>query len=255
MTDPVDHDDDAGARAPAQLTNMRLAMQTMVQIHNAPPGVPRIGLFYGWSGYGKTVAAAHVASYMDALFVTAQPVWTQRAMLEAVARELGMAQIERSAPRMLTQIIDALGSDPRPLIVDETDFIVDRDWIEIIRAIHDATRIAVLLIGEESLPAKLKKRERFDNRILVSTPAQPATTEDAMLLRAHYCPRVAIADDLVEAIVVACDGVTRRIVVNLQAAQAKALSEGRDAISLAGWGDAPFMTGQVQTRRLGRRAA
>lgn len=243
------------AAPPAQLTNMRLAMQAMVQIHEAPAGVPRIGLFYGFSGYGKTVAAAHVASYMDALFVTASPVWTQRAMLEAIGRELGIARLERSAPRLLTQITDTLASDPRPLIIDETDFIVDRDWIEIIRAIHDATRVAVMLIGEESLPAKLKKRERFDNRILVAMPAEPATFEDAVLLRTHYCPSVAIADDLVSAIVEACDGVTRRIVVNLQAAQAKALQDGRDAIDLATWGNAPFMTGQVQTRRITRRAA
>lgn len=246
---------DQGPRPPAQLTNMRLAMQTMVQIHEAPAGVPRIGLFYGFSGFGKTVAAAHVASYLDALFVTADPVWTQRAMLEAIGRELGIARLERSAPRLLTQIKDTLAGDPRPLIIDETDFIVDRDWIEIIRSIHDATRVAVLLIGEESLPAKLKKRERFDNRILVATPAEPATFEDALLLRDHYCSAARVGDDLVAAIVEACDGVTRRIVVNLQAAQARALSAGLDYIDRDDWGNAPFMTGQVQTRRAIRRAA
>lgn len=255
MTEPVVPKTDAGRRPPAQLTNMRLAMQTMLQANDAPLGVPRITIFYGWSGYGKTVAAAHVASYLDALFVTADPVWTQRAMLEAIGRELGISRLERSAPRLLTQIIDQLASDPRPLIIDETDYIVDRDWIEIIRAIHDKAQVPVMLIGEESLPAKLKKRERFDNRILVATPAEPATIEDAMLLRDHYCQGARIADDLVTAIVDACDGVTRRIVVNLQAAQARALQQGRDAIDLAQWGNAPFMTGQIQTRRVARRAA
>ena len=142
MTEPVVPKTDAGRRPPAQLTNMRLAMQTMLQANDAPLGVPRITIFYGWSGYGKTVAAAHVASYLDALFVTADPVWTQRAMLEAIGRELGISRLERSAPRLLTQIIDQLASDPRPLIIDETDYIVDRDWIEIIRAIHDKAQRA-----------------------------------------------------------------------------------------------------------------
>lgn len=255
MTQPIVPMIDAGRRPPAQLTNMRLAMQTMMQIHEAPIGVPRIGVLHGFSGYGKTVAAAHVASYMDALFVTADPVWTQRAMLEAIGRELGITRLERSAPRLLTQIIDQLASDRRPLIIDETDYIVDRDWIEIIRAVHDKAQIPVLLIGEESLPAKLKKRERFDNRILVATPAEPATLEDAILLRDHYCLSARIADDLVAAIVAACKGVTRRIVVNLQAVQARALQQGRDTINLDAWGDAPFMTGQIQTRRPPQKAA
>lgn len=254
MNDPIGDQPDEPRRL-ALLTNMRLAMQTMVQIHEAPAGVPRIGLFYGFSGYGKTVGAAHVASFLDALFVTADPVWTQRAMLEAIVRELGIARPERTAPRLLMQIKDALAGDPRPLIIDETDFIVERDWIEIIRSIHDDTRVAVMLIGEESLPAKLKKRERFDNRILVATPAQPATLEDALLLRDYYCTGARVSDDLVAAIVDACDGVTRRIVVNLQAAQARALSAGLDHIDRAAWGDQPFMTGQVQTRRALRRVA
>ncbi len=227
----------------------------MIQIHEAPAGVPRIGLFYGFSGYGKTTAAAYIASQFDALFVTAEPVWTQRAMLETIGRELGIARLERSAPRLLTQIKDTLVAHRRPLIIDETDFIVDRDWIEIIRSIHDLTNVAVLLIGEESLPAKLKKRERFDNRILVATPSQPATLEDALLLRDYFCTGARVEDDLVAAIAVACDGVTRRIVVNLLDAQKLALSAGRTSIDRAGWGDAPFSTGQVQTRRALRRVA
>lgn len=244
---------DAPPVAKPQLTNMRLAIQAMLQIHNAPAGVPRIGLFYGPSGYGKTEGAAHVSAQFDCVFVTAEPVWTQRAMLEAIARELGIARIERSAPKILTQIKDALTFDPRPLIIDETDFIVDRDWIEIIRAIHDATRIAVMLIGEESLPSKLKRRERFDNRVLISQPAEAATLDDALLLRDFYCTQALVADDLVADIVRACNGVTRRIVVNLQAAQARALSTGAMLIDRNSWGKAAFMTGQVQPRRRAMR--
>ncbi|MCQ6492979.1 hypothetical protein, partial [Vibrio parahaemolyticus] len=59
--------------------------------------------------------------------------------------------------------------------------------------------IPVLMIGEEALPAKLKAWERFDNRILVATPAQPADLRDARLLRAYYCQKVDVADDLLDA--------------------------------------------------------
>jgi len=238
-----------GIKPPAQLTNMRLAMTAMLKIAEAPPGVPRLGLFFGQSGYGKSVAAAHISAHFDGIYVVAEPTWTQRAMLEAIASELCIAKLERSAPRLLAQIKDQLTASPQPLVIDETDYIVDRDWIEIIRAIHDATRIPILMIGEETLPSKLKKRERFDNRILVSQPAEPASVEDALLLRDHYCNRAVVENDLVVDIHAACHGVTRRIVVNLQQAQAEAMAAGTASMNRERWANRPFMTGQLPRRR------
>ena len=53
----------------------------------------------------------------------------------------------------------------------------------------------------------------------------------------------------VEAIVAATKGVTRRIVVNLQKAQAAALADSRDCINLAAWGDRRFTTGNIPVRK------
>lgn len=239
----------AGVPPPAQLTNMRLGLTTMLDCHNAGSGSPRLGLFYGPSGYGKSVAAAHIAAHLDGAYVVAKSIWTQRSMLEAIAVELGIARLERTGPRLLGQIIDQLISYPQPLVIDEMDHLVKKQSVEIIRDIHDATKVAILMIGEEALPAKLKEWERFDNRILVFTPAQPATLADAVLLRDHYCTRAHVASDLLQAIVAACGGVTRRVVVNLQAAQAVAIAEGRDSIDRDFWGDRPFRTGALTPRK------
>lgn len=249
----MDHEDfipeSAGIKPPAQLTNMRIGMTAMLKIVEAPAGVPRIGLFTGRSGLGKTVAAAHVAAHFDGAYVTADPIWTQRSMLEAIATEIGIVKLEKSGPRLFTQIRNHLVAYPQPLIIDEVDYIAERDWIEIIRAIHDQARIPVLLIGEESLPTNLKKRERFDNRILVSEEAQPSTLDDALLLRDYYCTTARVDDDLVADIHRACAGVTRRIVVNLQDAQEGAIAAGRRAIDRKLWGNRPFKTGQLPRRR------
>lgn len=239
----------AAIAPPAQLTNMRLALSTMMECQEAPEGSPRLGLLYGFSGYGKSVASAYVAARLRAAYIEAKSAWTQRSLLEALAKELGIAKLARNGPGLLDQIIAQLLHDPAPLIIDEMDHLVRKQSVEIIRDIHDAARIPILMIGEESLPAKLKEWERFDNRILVATPAQPATVEDALLLRDHYCNRVQVADDLVAAIAQVTKGVTRRIVVNLQDVQKVAINSGMGAISRADWGDRRFRDGVIQARR------
>lgn len=233
----------------APLTNMRLALTAITQAQDAGEGSPRLCMLYGNSGYGKSVAGAYVASRFEAAYVECRSLETRSSFLGMLASEVGVAKHERTAPRLFQQIVDQLSSDPRPLVIDEMDHIVTKKFVDLIRDIHDATRVPILMIGEEALPAKLKAWERFDNRILVASAAQPASGQDARLLRDHYCLRVAIADDLVEAITERCKGVTRRIVVNLRNAQAAALDEGELAIDRAWWGNRPMLTGDLPTRR------
>lgn len=233
----------------AQLTNMGLALRTMLDCMEAPEALPRLGLFYGPSGYGKSVAAAFAGARVGAAWVAAKSIWTQRSILEAIAAELGLVGLARTGPHMLGQIADHLNHHPRPLIIDEMDHLVKKQSVEIIRDIHDATRVAILMIGEETLPARLKGWERFDNRILIATPAQPASHEDALRLRDQYCTRVGIADDLVAAIAHACRGVIRRIITNLVAVERHAIEQGASAIDADWWGDRRFHTGDIATRR------
>ncbi|SCW56072.1 AAA domain-containing protein [Sphingobium faniae] len=233
----------------AQLTNMALALRTMLDCQDAGQEAPRMGLFYGFSGYGKTVAAAFTAARTGAAYVVAQSVWSQRSLLEALAEELGITRPERTVARLLRQVIDQLNHEPRPIIIDEMDHLVQKRSVEIIRDIHDATSIPILMIGEEALPVKLKEWERFDNRILIATPAQPASPADTLKLRDHYCTRVAVADDLADMFRQRCKGITRRIVTNLRAAQRLAAEEGVAEVDAAWWGSRPVANGDVPVRR------
>lgn len=233
----------------AALTNMSLALQTMIECQEAGHASPRMGLLYGFSGYGKTVAAAFTAARTGAIYVQAKSIWTQRSILEAIATELGISRIERTGPRILGQIIDQLNRTPVGVIIDEMDHLVQKRSVEIIRDIHDGTRVGILMIGEEALPAKLKEWERFDNRILVATAAQPASHHDAIMLRDHYCQRIRVADDLVSLFAERCRGVTRRIVVNLQAAQRLAAVEGLTEVDAAWWGARAVSNGEIPVRR------
>lgn len=251
MTNLTTHPSPAIAPRPgyAPLTNMSLAVQTLTDCVEAGEHSPRLGLFYGFSGYGKTVAAAFAAARTGAAYILAKSLWNQRPLLEALAEELGITRPERTASRLLQQIIDELNRAPRPLIIDEMDHLVKKQMVEIIRDIHDATNIAIMMIGEENLPAKLKEWERFDNRILVATPAQPASADDAILLRDHYGMTEMLADDLAIYFAERCRGVTRRIVNNLKKAARVAATEGVDRIDRAWWGNRPVMNGDIPTRR------
>ena len=235
----------------AQLTNMALAYQTMADCESASENMPRLGVFYGPSGFGKSVGAAFTAARFDAGYVEAKSIWTQRSLLTALAEALGIVRIEKTGPRILEQLIEHLNAHPRPIIIDEMDYLVKKQMVDIIRDIHDATAIAILMIGEESLPAKLKEWERFDNRILTLTAAQPASPDDALKLRTHYCRRVNVADDLALQIADSCRGVVRRIVTNLERAQKLAIEDGTMEIDLAWWGERRIENGALPARRIG----
>lgn len=234
----------------AQLTNMGLALRTLKECMAVGRDSPRLGLLYGYSGYGKSVGAAFAAARTNASYVCAKSVWTQRTLLEGIATSLGIMKLVRTAPGILDQVIEQLTIHPRPLVIDEMDFLVKRQSVEIIRDIHDATSIAIMMIGEEDLPGKLKEWERFDNRIRLATAAQPASDADTLKLRDHYCLRVRVADDLALKFKQACRGCTRRIVTNLMEAENLAVFAGHNAIDLAWWGSRPIMTGDLQIRRI-----
>ena len=70
----------SGGSAPAighaHLTNMSLAYQTLADCTAASENMPRLGVFYGPSGYGKSVGAAFTAARFDAGYVEAKSIWT-----------------------------------------------------------------------------------------------------------------------------------------------------------------------------------
>tara|TARA_Y100001934_G_C12175665_1_gene688890 strand:- start:625 stop:1032 length:408 start_codon:yes stop_codon:yes gene_type:complete len=135
-------------------------------------------------------------------------------------------------------------------MIDEMDHIVERNNVELIRDIYEASQAPILLIGEEQLPTKLKKWERFHGRVLAWVPAQPVTLDDARKLVSIYAPAINVTDDLLDMLVDLSAGSVRRIAVNLELINETAIAEGIDEASRDTWGRRELYTGEAPKRRL-----
>lgn len=233
----------------APLMNVSLCVTTLKKAMDRPGHLPGIVTFTGPSGFGKSTAAAITANETDAVYVQAKSTWTRKAAHLAILREMGVTPA-KTLYGMAEQVAEQLVLSRQPLIVDECDYLLKNGTIEMIRDIYEASNAAIMLIGEEMLPTRLRQWERFHGRILTFAQAEPASLDDARALRALYVDGVEIADDLLARVHREAKGSVRRICVNLEYVREEAEANGLTEIDLAFWGNKPLFTGDAPARRL-----
>lgn len=233
----------------APLVNVSICVSALEKAMKRPAHLPGIVTFTGPSGFGKSTAAAIASNRFDAVYVQAKSSWTRKAAHLAILKEMNIAPA-KTLYGMAEQVAEQLALSRKPLIVDECDFLLKNGTIEIVRDIYEASGAAIMLIGEEQLPARLRQWERFHGRILTFALAEPASMEDARSLCALYVHDVIIADDLLAKVHKQSKGSVRRICVNLEHIREEAADNGISAVDLAAWGDRPLFTGDAPTRRI-----
>lgn len=239
----------------AALKNMFLCHQMTANLLARPADMDRFGVFYGWSGLGKTYASIYVKNKTRGRLIEADVTWDRKTLLRAILTECGETDLRGTIADLTQRAIFSLGDDPtRPLIIDEADKLVDRGMIEIIRALHDKARVAVVLIGEEMLPAKLKPIERVDNRVMFWQPAQPCDLEDCAKLAEVFLPGVKISELLLDRVRDEAEGKARRVVNTLSNMEEFARTHKLDALDLVNYGGEIF-TGSPPRRAAPKRAA
>jgi len=246
---PLYNSSSAVAMTTAPLTNVSLCVKGMERAIDRPRHLPGLVCFYGPSGWGKSTAATYTAIKHNAYYIECRDNWTKKAILLAILKDMGITP-RKTLYEMSDQVCDQLARSGRPLIVDELDHLVRKRAIELIRDIYEGSNSAILLIGEERLPDKLKRWERFHGRILDWVPAQPADFDDCQHLARLYCQNITISEDLLQKIHSISKGSARRICVNLERVQDEAKNLGLSEIDLATWGEREFFTGEAPVRRI-----
>lgn len=233
----------------APLHNVTLCLAAYGKAVSRPLHLPGITVFYGPSGIGKSAAAAVTVTKKGAYYVQAQSSWTRKAFYSSVLKVMGIVPA-KTLYEMSEQVATQLAVPGKGLIVDDAQYMAEKGTIEAIKDIFESSNAPIMLIGEENLPGQLKRWERIHGRVLEFTQAQPASLDDASELRAMYAKKVAIADDLLALVHAASNGSVRRICVNLERIQDKALAEGRTAMDAATWGERELYTGEAPARRV-----
>lgn len=224
---------------------VRTAVEKLVGRNN---GLPGFGAIYGPAGYGKSTALLAAANATRAYYVQLRSAWSRKAFLEKILAEMSIRPAG-TIPQLLDQVCQQLAASGRPLMIDEFDYCLkSAGMIELVRDIYEASQSPVILAGEEMLPTKLKRWERFHSRVLSWIPAQPVSLADAQALAPIYCP-VPVADDWLQMAVDAAGGSVRRVCVNLSNAADEAAIEGWRAIDRTAWGKRPIYTGEAPERR------
>lgn len=235
----------------ASIYNLELVRVAVERLTQRPAGTPGLAMLYGPSGYGKTTAANAVANESRGYFVRMNSLWTRKVLLEKILLEMGIKEASGTASVLFDQAAAQLAASGRMLVIDEFDYCAKSDaMVEMVRDLHDASgEASMLLIGEEMLPAKLKKWERFHRRASDNwIPAQPASLADAAAVAPIYCPGVDVRDDLLNHLVELARGSISRVCTNLRTVAETAALEGWGAVGLAVWGNRPLTTGDAPRR-------
>lgn len=232
----------------AQIHNLELARTAAERLVSRHAALPGIAVMYGPSGYGKTTAATAVANENRSYFVQMRSAWSRKTLLQKILTEMSIKPMG-TIPEMLDQVSAQLASSGRLLIIDEFDYCAKNDtMIELVRDIYEGSQSTLLVLGEEQLPHKLKRWERFHSRVLSWIPAQPVSLADAAALMRIYCPGIAVAEDLLAHLVAISGGSVRRVSVNLAGVADQAAMEGWDSVGMDTWGNRPLYTGDAPRR-------
>ncbi len=235
----------------APLSNVALFAELMNRLINTPAHLTPLGVFYGFSGYGKTKSATFAANRHGALYIEVGASWSLKKFCQSALKELGAVPANTVAD-MVEQLIEMLAIETRPLIIDEFDHIANmgEKSVNVIREILDKAHTPIVLIGEELLPNRLKRWERFDNRVRSWVAAQPASANDAKHLAKLYAPELTIADPVMLDMAQQANGIVRRICHGIETVREYASLHGLKEVALADVADITYWQSRPSARRI-----
>lgn len=162
-------------------------MEAFLNLDSLPSNArERMGLAYGKFGLGKTVGLERIAAKMDAILLRTNQTWSIKSFLFDLCSELGIETIGNSHT-LYKRVIDKLLREKRMLIIDEIDTLFGSKFevLELIRSIHDESKVMIFFVGMGNVHAKFKRYEHYNSRIMEIVNFTGISTQDVE----KYCTR------------------------------------------------------------------
>jgi SpoVK/Ycf46/Vps4 family AAA+-type ATPase len=180
-----------------------------------------LGLIFGPPGLGKTstleaFAARSSGAGLRVVFVRALRIWSETSMLQDLVTACGLAPDGYRKDLTFNQLRRTLKNDPAVIIVDEIDAIARKPvQIGILKDLHDLTRSAILMVGEEAVDPILRRYASFYNRVNRAALLQVGdhSPDDVALVIAERCD-CDVDDDVCDAIHAKTGGKSMRSVID-----------------------------------------
>lgn len=171
-----------------------------------------IVVIYGEAGIGKTSALkAYAASNSDVVLIESDPGYTAKVILEEVSKALGLGH-HGSIHTLSERIIERLKDSGRLLLIDEAELLPLRA-LEVLRRIHDKTGIGLVLSGMPRLIVNLRGSRgelvQLYSRVGLALALGTALPDND--LRDISASVIGDDEDVIQALIKACGGNTRRL--------------------------------------------
>ena len=157
--------------------NVKKFVSLMDRLKKLPPNIPKLALVYGSHGLGKTKTLIWWATKNDAIYVRANNDMTQNGLLKEIMLDLNIRPFH-SMQDNLDEILKYLRQDPKILIVDEVDYLFNKNAIEILRDIQDNTGTPIVLSGMGVVDTKIARYKHFDDRLYKKLKFEHYNEED-----------------------------------------------------------------------------
>lgn len=228
--------------------------KNLVRLHDAltelsqqGPSVPLFGLLSGRTGAGKTTALASVVAKTRAIPVRANAATSLNSLLDALCFELRIEERKNRVSEKFRLICEALTERPRPIFIDEADYLCRIPMtLEILRDIHDTVGIPVLLVGMTGIEGRLVHHRQLARRISIKVEFDGCDLEDARLVADTLC-EAKVADDMLKLIHNKSQGCIGLMVVAMARVEAFARNQGLAEVTAKAWGKKELFLGAEKT--------
>lgn len=157
--------------------NVKRFVSLMDELQKLPPNIPKLALVYGDHGLGKSQTIQWWADKNDSVYVRATQGMTSRWLLSEIAEELGEDPFWHSQ-ETFGLIENHLRQNPKVIIVDEIDYLIEKHTVETLRDLHDKTGCPIVLVGMGAADKKLARYPHLMDRVYKTLKFEQFNQED-----------------------------------------------------------------------------